>query len=72
MADKKFNDEWEALPEEYRAKFLELLEERGLSKDFDNLPDESKSQILDVIKEHVFKTIDEGMATPDPDIGPTS
>lgn len=54
MADKKFNDDWEALPSVYKTRFLEILEERGLASDFDSLADEHKAQILDIIKEHIL------------------
>lgn len=54
MSHKKFNDEWEALPDMYKRSFLDILEERGLAKDFDLLPDEYKSQILEIIKKHVL------------------
>ena len=59
MVDKKFNDEWEALPEWYKTRFLKIIEERGLSKDFDELPDEQKSQILAIINEHVLPFVDD-------------
>lgn len=64
MPIRKFNDEWEALPENYKARFLEIIEERGLAAEFDLLPDEYKSQILGIIKEHVL-----GDITPDADPG---
>ena len=56
MDDNRFNDEWDTLPEGYKRKFVEVLEERGLAKDFDSLSDEYKSQILEIIKE-VFREI---------------
>lgn len=74
MAEKKFNDEWEALPEVYKTRFLEIIEERGLSKDFDGLPDEHKSQILEIIKEHILQVVEEpdtlNSDTPPPDHSP--
>lgn len=71
MADKKFNDEWEALPEWYKTRFLKLIEERGLSKDFDELPDEHKSQILEILKEQVLPFVEDPDA-PDSDNPPAS
>ena len=56
---KPFNDEWEALPEVYKTKFLEILEERGLSKEFDLLPEEQKSQILEIIKQTIKEYLSE-------------
>ena len=58
MADKRFNDEWEALPEVYKSRFVEILEERGLAKDFDLLPDEHKAQILEIVKEVIRQMTD--------------
>lgn len=57
MPDEKFDDEWEALPEVYKTRFLEILEERGLAEEFDILPHEYKNQILGIIKEHVLGDI---------------
>lgn len=60
MPDKKLDDEWEALPDVYKIRFLETLDERGLAEEFDSLPNEYKSQVLEIIKKHVL-----GNITPD-------
>lgn len=57
MTDQRFNDEWEALPEIYKSKFVEILKERGLSNDFDLLPDEQKFQILEIIRGVLQETL---------------
>lgn len=53
MPENKFNSEWEALPEVYKTRFAEILEERGLANEFDSLSDEHKSQILGIIKDTI-------------------
>ena len=72
MSHKKFNDEWEALPDTYKRSFLDILEERGLAKDFDLLPDEYKSQILEIIKEHVLGEVTAGVDSPPASSLPTN
>lgn len=64
--NKSFNDEWEALPEAYKTKFLQTLEERGLRTEFDLLTDENRLQIVEIIKQHVLgDMMDPGEESPD-------
>jgi hypothetical protein len=51
---KKFNKDWDQLPEDFKERFLEILGERGLAEEFDSLSEDLKAQILEILKEHVF------------------